>query len=126
MDDVSNLIERICSKGSDDDPSSSSLSPDSEAAISIFEELLDFHRMDSIIDAHYELREYIIQYGIPNGISQSSHESFRSIAWKLLLGVPYYFDVDHYLHKVEVKIFPYHSRKYYIIIMYNLGSRFSF
>lgn len=69
-----------------------------------FEKLLEFYKYESFAQGQLFLREYVLCHGIHGeGLSPPS-DSLRSKVWKLLLGVPSYFDVDSYLAKSEVSI----------------------
>lgn len=96
-----------------------------EELIQHYESLLTFAKSDSCIDALMELKQFVLEHGIPSGgpctetsqphspfartvnntgIQNYGSDCLRAKIWKLLLGVPLYFDVDSYVRKSEVRI----------------------
>eukprot|EP01040_Poterioochromonas_malhamensis_P006576 gene6577-7080_t len=93
-----------------------------EELIQHYESLLTFAKSDSCIDALMELKQFVLEHGIPSGgpctetsqphspfartvnntgIQNYGSDCLRAKIWKLLLGVPLYFDVDSYVRKSE-------------------------
>lgn len=70
--------------------------------INDMEKLLEFHKFESFSHAQLSLREYVLYHGIHGEGMSSPSDSLRSKIWKVLLGVPSYFEVDTYLSRSEV------------------------
>jgi hypothetical protein len=70
-----------------------------------YENLLSFFKNDSCLDALVELKQFVLEHGIPesNGSITFGSDCLRARIWKLLLGVPLYFDIENYIRKFEVK-----------------------
>ena len=67
------------------------------------EKLLEFHKCESFSQAQLALREYVVHHGIHGEGGLPPSDALRSKVWRILLGVPSYFDVDFYLSKSEVR-----------------------
>lgn len=66
-----------------------------------YENLLSFSNTESCVDALIELKQFVLEHGIPES-NEYGADSLRSKVWKLLLGVPLYYDIDQYIKKYEV------------------------
>lgn len=72
--------------------------------INDMEKLLEFHKFESFSHAQLSLREYVFCHGIHSEEMSPPSDALRSKFWKVLLGVPSYFEVDSYLPRSEVPI----------------------
>lgn len=72
------------------------------APVADMEKLLEFHRCSSFSQAQLLLREYVARFGIHGESMSSPSDALRTKIWKVLLGVPCYFEVDPYTSKSEV------------------------
>ena len=78
-----------------------------EQHLEVYEDLISFHRSDSCTESLLQLKQYVIEHGIPeqdpsNGSIGYGADTLRTKIWKLLLGVPIHFDTDSYIRKSEV------------------------
>jgi hypothetical protein len=69
-----------------------------------YQKLLEFHSADCCMEALIDLKSFVLQHGIPEDSHEYGSDSLRARIWKLFLGVPLQYDVDHYLELVEVRI----------------------
>jgi hypothetical protein len=78
-----------------------------EQLLEVYEDFISFHRSDSCTESLLQLKQYVIEHGIPeqdpsNGGIGYGADTLRTKIWKLLLGVPIHFDTDSYIRKSEV------------------------
>lgn len=109
IEDIPTIVDRIVSnsKSTEDETISSETvrvdSPDSNVSPILLDSLLDIHKSETFSSGFLGLREYIAMNGLE---SLGTTDYLRGKIWKILLGVPFYFEVDTYLHKCEVESFP--------------------
>lgn len=72
------------------------------APVTDMDKLLEFHKSGSFCQAQLVLREYVARFGIHGESMSPPTDALRTKIWKVLLGVPCYFEVDPYVLRSEV------------------------
>ena len=112
-----------------EEPTSSlSSSYSTDELVEQYESLLAFSKSESCVDALMKLKQFVLHHGIPSddqllppsrqrlrySLGYGS-DSLRVRIWKLLLGVPLCYDVDHYVRSYQVTTFSFPCKEFILI-----------